>query len=266
MAGRNSVSGGSQGRGQVKSLHLCSVFCVLWSVLCALYSAAVPSYAADSPVNREFHYNIYWTGIKAGEAVLYYESSHDGTTIRTHATSAPLISIFYKVDDTAESTIYPDGYPKRFRLRVRQGRHKRDKETLFERVNGAGLQKVIFNNIRDEETSEHYFETPAYDVLSAFYEMTKWDLKVGTSYFINIFDNNKLWNTEVKVLRRERVRVEAGEFDTIVVQPILQSEGIFPKTGDMTIWATDDGNKLPVLMKSKATLGYFKAVLTDKDH
>jgi hypothetical protein len=67
-------------------------------------------------------------------------------------------------------------------------------------------------------------------------------------------------------LRKEKVRVPAGEYDTLVVKPILQSEGIFPKTGEITIWATDDDRKLPVLMKSKARIGYFKAVLAETDH
>jgi hypothetical protein len=95
--------------------------------------------------------------------------------------------------------------------------------------------------------------------------MTRWDLKVGKSVFINIFDNKKVWKTEVQVLRKERIRVPAGEFNTIVVKPILKSEGIFLKTGDIYIWATDDDVKLPVKLKSKAVIGSFTAVLVEGD-
>ncbi len=240
-------------------------FLLLCSVLIAPLSLIPASAGADPLANRKFVYHIYWTGIKAGQAVLRYQSTPEGIIIKTHATSADWLSVFYKVDDRAQSTLYPDGYPKEFRLKVRQGRHKRDKVTYFKRQKGDEPQKIIFYNIRDDEKLEYSFTTPAYDPLSAFYEMTKWDLKTGQSHFINIFDNKKLWNTEVQVLRKERISVQAGEFDTIVVKPILQSEGIFPKTGDITIWATDDHKKLPVLVKSKATIGYFKAVLVEGD-
>jgi hypothetical protein len=221
--------------------------------------------SADANVNKRFVYHIYWLGIMAGKAVMNFESSPEGIIIRTHATSAPWLSLFYKVDDTAQSILYPDGYPKTFKLKVRQGRHKRDKVTHFEKKMDGKPQKIVFNNIRDEEITEFYFDKRAYDPLSAFYTMTRWDLTIGQSSFIDIFDNKKLWNTEVRVLKKERVRVPAGEFDTIVVKPIMKSEGIFPKTGDMYIWATDDENKLPVKLKSKAKLGHFTALLMQGD-
>lgn len=218
---------------------------------------------AGPSVNKRFVYYIYWSGIKAGEAVMEYSSTPEGITIRTHATSAPIISFFYPVNDIAESTLYPDGYPKKFTLKVRQGRHKRDKVTYFERKVEGKPQKIIYNNIREDETEEFFFDKMAYDPLSAFYEMTKWDLVIGQTVFIDIFDTRKLWNTEVRVLRKERISVPAGEFDTIVVNPILQSEGIFLKTGEITIWSTDDDRRLPVLLKSKAIIGYFSAELVE---
>ncbi len=221
---------------------------------------------AGQPVNKRFVYYIYWSGIKAGEAVLEYNSTPEGITIKTHATSAPLISLFYEVDDISESILYPDGYPKKFTLKVQKGRHKRDKVTYFERKTDGKPLKIIYHNILDEEVEEFYFDNPAYDPLSAFYEMTKWDLKIGQPAYIDIFDSKKLWKTEVQVLRKERVSVPAGDFDTIVIKPVLKSEGIFPKTGDITIWATDNDKKLPVLLKSKAVIGYFSAVLVEGDY
>jgi hypothetical protein len=221
------------------------------------------SLEAGSSINKRFVYYIYWSGIKAGEAVMDYTSTPEGITIRTHATSAPFVTFFYPVDDISESTLYPDGYPKKFIVKVQQGRHKRDKVTYFERKPDGKPQKIIYHNILDDSIEEFFYDKPAYDPLSAFYEMTKWDLKIGQKAFMDIFDSGKLWNTEVQVLRKETVKVPAGEFDTIVVKPILKSEGIFPKTGDITIWATDDDRKLPVLMKSKAIIGHFSAELVE---
>jgi len=218
---------------------------------------------AGPSVNKRFVYYVYWSGIKAGEAVLNYTSTPEGTTISTHATSAPIITFFYPVDDISESTLYPDGYPKKFIVKVRKGRHKRDKVTYFEKKTEGKPQKVIYNNILDDSVEEFFFDRQVYDPLSAFYEMTKWDLKAGQSTFIDIFDSGKLWNTEVKILGKERVEVPAGKFDTIVVRPMLKSEGIFAKTGDITIWATDDERKLPVLLKSKAIIGHFSAELVE---
>ncbi len=240
-------------------------FIVLMMVLTILTIALPLQSGTSDPVEKEFVYYIYWSGIRAGKAILRYRIDNEHITIQTHATSASLISLFYKVDDRATSIIRADGYPEKFILKVRQGRHKRDKVTLFERLDSTGRQRVVFNNIRDDETIEYLFEKPAFDPLSAFYEMTKWDLQPGTSEFIDIFDNKKLWHTEVKVLKKERIKVPAGEFDTILVKPLIQSEGIFLKTGDIYLWARDDETRLPVKMKSKAKIGHFTALLIEGD-
>ena len=239
------------------------------TVLLMILAAAVfifPESSQGETVHKKFIYHIFWSGIRAGDAVLEYEITPEETSIKTQAKSASLISLFYKVDDRAQSVLYPDGYPKKFSLKVRQGRHRRDKVTYYEKKMKDKPQKVTYHNIRDDETVEFYFDEPAHDPLSAFYAMTRWKLDVGKPSYIDIFDNKKFWRTEVQILRKEKVRVPAGEFNTILIKPLLQSEGIFIKAGDIFIWATDDDRKIPVKIKSKVSVGYFTALLVEGDY
>ncbi|MBI5055820.1 MAG: DUF3108 domain-containing protein [Nitrospirae bacterium] len=239
-------------------LILCSVLCLLSSVFCL-------SIDAGQPVNNKFVYYIYWSGIKAGTAEFTFENSPEGLTLTTYATSAPVISIFYKVEDFAQSTLDPDGYPKSFILKASEGRHKRDKETYFESMPDGKHKVNYYDKIKDKR-AEFFFDQPAYDPLSAFFAMTKMSLEEGQSKFIDIFDSKKLYHTEIQVLKKEKVRVPAGEFNTILVKPLLKSEGLFRKTGDIFIWATDDDRKLPVLLKSKAVIGSFTVELAEGDY
>jgi hypothetical protein len=239
--------------------------CFFLIILC--YFIISPHYVnAGQKVHKKFVYSIYWMGIKAGTAVMDYENSSEGITIKTHATSAPFISLFYKVDDVAQSILYPDGYPKKFILKIREGRHRRHKITNFGKTTENNSQKVSFHNVLNDEIIDFQLKKPAYDPLSAFYAITKMTLDVGKSEYIDIFDNKKLWNTEIKVLRKQKVRVPAGEFNTIVVRPLLQSEGIFLRKGKMHVWVTDDSSKIPVLFKSKAKIGTFKVKLIEADY
>ena len=66
----------------------------------------------------------------------------------------------------------------------------------------------------------------------------------------------------MKVLRREDLKTPLGQFKTVVIQPLLKSEGIFARTGDMLIWLTDDDRRIPVQMKSKVIVGSITATLT----
>ena len=234
--------------------------CALCSVFCALEIKAEPR------VPEKFVYYIYWSGIRAGMATFDFENTADGVTIKTRATSASFISIFYKVDDIAQSVLYRDGYPSVYTLKIREGRHKRDKATHFEKKLVNSLQKVIYKNLIDNETKEFNLEKQAFDPLSGFYNIRKRQLKAGHSEYLDIFDSKKLWSVEVQVIGKERVSTPAGEFDTILIKPLMQSEGIFMRKGEIYIWLTDDDKKIPVMIKSEVKVGSFVAKLVEGDY
>ncbi len=79
---------------------------------------------------------------------------------------------------------------------------------------------------------------------------------------MDVFDSRKLWNVEVQVLRREKIKTKLGEFDTIVIKPLMKSEGIFNRKGDVYIWLTDDKKRVPVKLESKVAIGSITATLT----
>jgi hypothetical protein len=80
-------------------------------------------------------------------------------------------------------------------------------------------------------------------------------LLVGGAYEFNRYfvpDRNPV---KIRVLRRERIRVPAGSFDCIVLQPIIKAKGIFSENGEAEIWLTDDPRRIMVQMKSKLPFG-----------
>jgi hypothetical protein len=216
-------------------------------------------------VPEKLIYAIQWSGITAGNAYLETNNSAEGITITSRAESADFISVFYRVEDIAQSTLYSgvSGYPKNYKINLKEGRHRRERETHFENKQESKLQKVIYQNKVDNETLAFNLEKQAFDPLSAFYEIRKRLLQVGRSEYLDIFDNKKLWNVEVQILKRERITVPAGEFNTIVIKPMLQSEGIFMRKGEIFIWLTDDDRKVPVMVKSKIKIGSIIVKLTE---
>ena len=55
----------------------------------------------------------------------------------------------------------------------------------------------------------------------------------------------------LKVLRRETVTVPAGTFNTVVVQPMIQTDGLFGKGGEAEVYFTDDTRRMLVQLRSK---------------
>ena len=222
---------------------------------------AIPATAFSIPERLEFE--ISYAGIPAGRAVQEVKQVGDELQIISTAKSADWLKFFFPVDDRIESILISGtppskiGVPRLYRERIREGWTRFQKDAVFDR------QKLEVNTkdlLKKSETTVK-ISTVTYDTLSSFFYFRSVPLQIGTSYFIDIFDCKKLWNTEVQVLRREEIETSLGRFKTVVIKPLLKSEGIFARTGEMHIWLTDDERRIPVLMKSKVKIGSISATL-----
>lgn len=207
-------------------------------------------------------FDLTWTGIKAGTAIQEVVKDTKGVRIISIARSADWISTFYPVEDRIETVLNwvepPDiGRPLNFRMKLSEGKHRRDKEITFDQKQ---MKATFINHISGEKATVPISDK-TFDPYSCFHFVRTLKLEVGKSVFVDIIDGKKIFPTEVKVLRKEKIRTDLGEFNTIVIQPVLRSEGIFSKKGDMYIWLTDDEKRVPVKMKTKVIIGSVTATL-----
>lgn len=237
----------------------------LWCSLGLLFSICFimlsESNAFSIPERLEFE--VTYTGIPAGRAVQEVTQQGDEIHILSTARSADWLKLFFPVDDRIESILIPGvppqkiGVPRVYREKIREGWTRFHKEAAFDREK----QQVLTKDFLKKSEKVDKITPLTYDTLSSFYYFRTVPLQVGVSNYIDIFDCKKLWNTEVQVLRREEVQTPLGKFKTVVIKPVLKSEGIFARTGDMFIWLTDDERRIPVLMKSKVKIGSITATL-----
>lgn len=228
--------------------------------------------AFDIP--ERLQYDLTWTGIKVGESVLEVKNNGSDIQIISKASSAKWVSVFYKVDDTVISTLKrltnedieyqtDRGFmwvPKSYRIKLKEGKYRRDKEIIFDHI----AKKAKYINYLNNESGSFDINDSTLDPLSCLYYVRRLPLKVGKSIFIEVFDSKKLYNVEVQILNKEIVETPLGAFKTILIKPIIKSEGIFYRKGDILIWLTDDEKKTPVLLKTKVQLGSVKAVLVNR--
>ena len=107
-------------------------------------------------------------------------------------------------------------------------------------------------------------EPALWDVISAFYYVRTQPLIVGQTVYLNVFDSNKFLTVEVNVLAKEKVSLSDGrEVDTVKIRPVLKSDGIFQKKGDILIWLTDDTKRTPVRVETEVPVGKVVAKLKD---
>jgi uncharacterized protein DUF3108 len=75
------------------------------------------------------------------------------------------------------------------------------------------------------------------------------DLQVGKTYELNRYFRPDRNPVIVKVLRKEKIKVPAGTFNTIVIQPIIKAKGIFSEGGKAQIYLSDDKDRIMVQLR-----------------
>ncbi|MEW6108861.1 MAG: DUF3108 domain-containing protein [Nitrospirota bacterium] len=213
-------------------------------------------------VPEKLIFDLTWAGIKAGTATLNIIKEQDSMKIVSTARSDDWVSLFYTVDDRIESRIVRTqssyfALPQNYLVKIREGRHRRHKEVIFDHEK---RKAVYINHIENDKKTLDIGENTL-DPLSSFYHIRTMNIEVGKSVFLDIFDSKRLWNIEVQILRKEKIQTSLGEFNTIVIKPLMKSEGIFNRKGDMYIWLTDDMKHIPVKMQTKVAVGSITATL-----
>ncbi|MBF0558582.1 MAG: DUF3108 domain-containing protein [Nitrospirae bacterium] len=241
------------------------IACLAFSVVYCLFSVFVSS-ADCFPIPEHLRYDLTWSGIKTGDAVLEVKQRGENIQLISKANTSPWASLFFLVDDTVVSTIRKRkdnssagfiGVPLNYRIKIHEGRQQRDKEFIMDHVS----KKVAYINYLTNDKKEFGINEFTLDPLSTFYFIRTLSLEVGNSVFIDVFDSEKLYKAEVKVLKKEVLETPAGKFNTVLIKPIIRSEGIFFRKGDIFIWLTDDNRKVPVMMKTRIAVGTVKAIL-----
>ena len=100
---------------------------------------------------------------------------------------------------------------------------------------------------------------------SFIYFVRTLSLDLGQSYEFNRYFRPDRNPVKLTVLRKERIKVPAGEFDAIVVRPAIKTKGIFSENGNAEIWFSDDSLRLMLRMKSGLPFGTLQLELKNID-
>ena len=147
----------------------------------------------------------------------HYESWFDTTSLVSLHHVQHIDETKYKIDK-----VY-DFYPDR-RVYVRNGEEK------------ASVEKPL------DEGSFIYF-------------MRSVPLEVGKTYSFNRYYQPDKNPVIIKVDRLEHIKVPAGEFDAIVLKPIIKSKGLFGENGQAEVWFSTDSSRTLLRLKSKLPVG-----------
>ena len=156
-------------------------------------------------------------------------------------------TFFYKVNDVLESWIDTASFSS---LRFVQDFHEGGKERE-RRYEIYPERKVYVEGDGEEKES---VESPLDDGSFLYFVRTV-PLEIGETYTWHRYFRPDRNPVRIRVLRREQIKVPAGTFQTIVIQPMIKAKGIFSEKGQAEIWLSEDANRMMVQMKSNLSFG-----------
>ena len=156
-------------------------------------------------------------------------------------------TLFYKVNDRLESWMDVSNLVSlRHWQELSEGRRERQRK--FEILPERGV--VIEEGKAEMPTVAEPLDDGAF-----LYFVRTIPLEVGHTYQFDRYFRPDRNPVTIRVLRREHISVPAGEFDAIVLQPIIKTKGIFSEGGRAEVWLSDDSNRIMLQMKSKLPFG-----------
>jgi hypothetical protein len=205
-------------------------------------------------------FSVQYGVIHAGSAYLEVPQQqdvdgHPALLLQARAESNGFFSAFYKVRNKITSYWDSDGrFSRRYAENRREGGFRAQEQISFD-----------YDKLEAHYADGRVYPIPPHvqDALSSFYYVRTQPLPLGGSIVFDYHASRKSLPLEVRVLGRERIETPAGKFDCVAIEPLLKAGGIFKKKGRLVIWITHDDRRMPVLMKSKVTIGSISVVLQE---
>ncbi|EAR13793.1 hypothetical protein PI23P_04827 [Polaribacter irgensii 23-P] len=210
-------------------------------------------------------YKMNYSGfLRAGTAILKIEETSLGGkkvfhTIGTGWTSG-MIKWFFKVDDVYESYFDKDTIkPYLFKRKIDEGGYKKHRVTKFDYASN----KVYIQDIKNQTDTTMVF-SKVQDILSSFYYLRNQNVKgfkKGDEISIDLFIDSQVYPFKLLFLGKEVLNTKFGKVNCLVIRPLVQSGRTFKAQESVTIWITDDANKIPIKMQADLAVGSLRAEL-----
>ncbi|MDX1315115.1 MAG: DUF3108 domain-containing protein [Eudoraea sp.] len=172
-------------------------------------------------------------------------------------------SIFFKVDDTYESYFDKnDGRPYRFVRKISEGGYTKDIEINFD----YGRDLAVLNDKKNNKKFNFTIQEGIQDLISGFYYLrNKYefdDLEIGKSLSVEmLYDDDGIFPFKLKYLGKEVLRTKYGKVECLKFRPYVQSGRVFKEQESLSLWVSNDRNKIPIRIKADLVVGSIKADL-----
>ena len=215
-------------------------------------------------VGEWFKFRIHYGFVNAGYATLEVKDATINKKKSFHVIgkgyTTGMSRFFFKVDDLYESYIDKEtGNPYQFVRKINEGGYTKNQEGFF----NQSTNRVLVKDYKYNTEKALIIPKNTQDILSTFYYLRNHPyidkLKVGESIAIDMFFDDETTKFKLKFIGRENINTKFGDVQSMVFRPLVQSGRVFKEQESLTVWISDDNNKIPLRIKASLAVGSIKA-------
>lgn len=216
-------------------------------------------------VGEWFKFRIHYGLVTAGYATLEVTQDQDkseGYHIKGFGETVGLSKLFFKVEDYYETKVdKTTALPYQFIRKIDEGGHTKNKVIDFDQDS-----RVAY--VHDKKRNkEHEIKTPGdvQDMVSTFYYLRNAvdtsNLKKGDETEVTMFFDEKNYPFKLRYLGKEQIKTKFGKVNALMFRPLVLAGRVFKEQESLTVWVSDDKNKIPLRIKASLAVGSIKASL-----
>jgi hypothetical protein len=219
-------------------------------------------------VGEYFKFRIHYGIVNAGYATLEVKEATKNNKKVFHAVgkgyTTGMTKFFFKVEDLYESYFDKEtGKPYQYVRNISEGGYTKNQEGFFDQVKKTVLVKDYKNKKQKTFTVSENIQ----DILSTFYYLRNHEdvgkLKVGESISVDMFFDDETFKFKLKYLGKEDLKTDFGTISCLMFRPMVQSGRVFKEEESLTVWISDDENRVPLRIKASLAVGSLKADLEE---
>lgn len=215
-----------------------------------------------------FKFRIHYGIVNAGYATLEVKDATINNKKVHHAIgkgyTTGMSKFFFKVEDLYESYFDKEtGSPYRYIRKINEGGYTKNQEGIFNQAEN----RVLVKDYKRKSEKTIITTDNVQDIISSFYYLRNHPnidkLKSGEAITIDMFFDDEITKFKLKYVGRQDITTKFGTVSTMVFKPLVQTGRVFKEKESVTLWITDDNNKVPVRIKADLAVGSLKADLDE---
>lgn len=186
------------------------------------------------------------------------------TRVTTETATRGFVRLLYPFDGRAESLFdLQTGRLVEARATTRTSRKATEAEIFFDYSAG----KATYTNQVEPERSTTLDIPPGLptDLITSLVNTRAWDIELGESRPTVVLFDDEFYELVVTAERVETIQTARGREPALLLVPRMEGEpkGMFRRGGEVRVWLSQDGERLPLRLEVSMKVGTATAVLTE---